>query len=142
MIAMGLSTPLIEYNETVLSATGYGVPHGDMTWDEFAQYLINITKSGKLPKGMYALQEEASDILWFQCFLRYFGKELADADGNLGFTEKEAKDWFQWIQDMRDAGVIAPYSVTAEFAGKPKEEAQIIKRSAAMFVVAGNQTKI
>jgi multiple sugar transport system substrate-binding protein len=142
MIAMGLSTPLIEYNETALTPAGFGLPHDDMSWEEFTQYLINVTKSGKLPKGMYALQDIASDILWFQTFMRHYGKELADANGNLGYTAQEAKVLFQWMEDMRKAGVIAPYSVTAEFLGKPKEEAQIVKGACAMFVVAGNQSKI
>lgn len=43
---------------------------------------------------------------------------------------------------MRQAGVIPPYSVTAEFLNKPKEEAPIVKGVVAMFAVAGNQTKI
>lgn len=142
MVSMGLSTPVIEYNKTALEKTSLGVPTDNMSWNEFTDYLTQLASSNELPEGMYALKDPCDDGAWFLSYLRQLGKTLTDENGNLGFAKEDAVNWFQWVEDMRQAGVIPPYSVTAEYLNKPKEEAQIVTGSVAMFAVAGNQTKI
>ena len=142
MVAMGLSTPVLEYNKTVLDEVGLGLPGDEMSWDEFTAYLKAVVDSGKLPEGMYPLADPSTDGAWFESYLRQFGKSLTDEGGSLNFGKDDAIGYFQWLEDMRQAGVVPPYSVTAEFDGKPKEESQIIAKVVAMFCVAGNQTKI
>ena len=146
-ITMGLSTPIIEYNATAIKATGMELPKEEMTWDELRQYLIDLKNTGKLPEGMYAINDECGSSTsgafhWFYSFLRQKGETLKNANGEIGFTVDSVKEWFTWWDELRKEGVVLPYEQVAEFNGKPKEETAIVAGAVAMHSVAGNQAKI
>jgi len=144
-ITMGLSTPIIEYNATAIEAAGMEQPKMDMTWDEFRQYLIDLKNTGKLPKGMYPINDECGSngaFHWFYSFLRQRGESLKNEKGEIGFTVDSVIAWLTWWDELRKEGVVLPYEQVAEFNGKPKEEMALVMGAVAMHSVAGNQAKI
>lgn len=141
-ITMGLSTPILEYNATALEKAGFELPGDVMSWDAFTQYLTDLKTSGKLPEGMWPLNDEAKNLHWFYTFLRQKGEELTNDAGEAGFTVDTVKEWFGWWDTMRKADIVLPYDRVAEFLGKPKEESALVMNAVAFFSVPGNQAKI
>ncbi len=144
-IAMGLSTPIIQYNATAIEAAGMPLPEMEMTWDELKNYLIDLKNTGKLPEGMYAIYDEGGvngAFHWFYSYMRQKGEDWWTADGTLGFTQETVEEWLSWWDELRDEGIVLPYDRVAEFIGKPKEENPLVMGAVAMHSVAGNQAKI
>ena len=89
-IAMGLSTPIIQYNATAIEAAGMPLPEMEMTWEELKDYLIDLKNTGKLPDGMYAIYDECGvngAFHWFYSYMRQKGEDWWTPDGKLGFTQ-------------------------------------------------------
>lgn len=144
-IAMGLSTPIIQYNATAIEAAGMPLPEMEMTWEELKDYLIDLKNTGKLPDGMYAIYDECGvngAFHWFYSYMRQKGEDWWTPDGKLGFTQDTVEEWLGWWDELRNQGVVLPYDRVAEFIGKPKEENPLVMGAVAMHSVAGNQAKI
>ena len=144
-IAMGLSTPIIQYNATAIEAAGMPLPEMEMTWEELKDYLIDLKNTGKLPDGMYAIYDECGvngAFHWFYSYMRQKGEDWWTSDGKLGFTQATVEEWLGWWDELRNQGVVLPYDRVAEFIGKPKEENPLVMGAVSMHSVAGNQAKI
>ena len=144
-IAMGLSTPIIQYNATAIEAAGMPLPEMEMTWEELKDYLIDLKNTGKLPDGMYAIYDECGAngaFHWFNSYMRQKGEDWWTPDGKLGFTQATVEEWLGWWDELRNQGVVLPYDRVAEFIGKPKEENPLVMGAVSMHSVAGNQAKI
>lgn len=144
-IAMGLSTPIIQYNATAIEAAGMPLPEMEMTWEELKDYLIDLKNTGKLPDGMYAIYDECGvngAFHWFYSYMRQKGEDWWTPDGKLGFTQATVEEWLGWWDELRNQGVVLPYDRVAEFIGKPKEENPLVMGAVSMHSVAGNQAKI
>lgn len=98
-IAMGLSTPIIQYNATAIEAAGMPLPEMEMTWEELKDYLIDLKNTGKLPDGMYAIYDECGvngAFHWFYSYMRQKGEDWWTPDGKLGFTQATVEEWLGW----------------------------------------------
>ncbi len=142
-IAMGLSTPVVQFNKSLIERCGIEIPDHALTWAEFEQFCISILESGKLPEGAYVLEDDGGrDINLFLTFLREKGYDIINENGEIGFTAEVAAEWFGWWNHMREIGVVPPYSFTAEYEGKPKEERAVVMGTCAIFFESSNQAKI
>jgi multiple sugar transport system substrate-binding protein len=111
VISAGGNIQSLLYNATLLGDIGIDAPT-EMSWDQFADFGTQV--QSKLPSGMYALDDTSFDISIFEVFARERTKrELYTADGQLDFTEEDAKAWFDLWQGWRDAGFITTGEMAA-----------------------------
>lgn len=102
-------------NDDLLAANGLEAPEGGTTFDEFQDWMADVTDA--TGGAVYGGTDVTQRIQTFELVLRAEGKNLYTADGELGFTEDELKDFWESGQDMRD-GITIPQSTLEEISPK------------------------
>ncbi|HEY8790705.1 MAG TPA: hypothetical protein VIM10_16470 [Actinopolymorphaceae bacterium] len=111
-ISLGGNIDAAFYNTTALTTAGAKVPADDTTWDGFASWCSKIAKS--LPSGMYPADDPSGSTPPFEVWVRQRHDEMWTADGKLGYTVDDVKDWFTYWAELRKAKLIVPGTVAAE----------------------------
>lgn len=99
----------IVYNRTLLDQAGVGFPKPGYTWTDFANFLDELARA--LPNGTWPIEDHAGQITQFEIFVRQHGHEMYTSSGGIGFSRDEARAWYQYWYDLRQAGVLTPWSV-------------------------------
>jgi multiple sugar transport system substrate-binding protein len=102
-------------NDDLIAANGLEAPEGGTTFDDFQDWMADVTDA--TGGAVYGGTDVTQRIQTFELVLRADGKNLYTADGELGFTEDELKDFWESGQDMRD-GITIPQSTLEEITPK------------------------
>jgi multiple sugar transport system substrate-binding protein len=118
------------YDQTAIKNAGMDPPPADQTWEQYASYASKLAKA--LPQGVYASDDESTNIDPFEVFIRQRNKELYTPDGKPSFTKDDMVDWYQYWADIRKAGACVPGEVAAAlFQADTPENAPLVKGQAA-----------
>ncbi|GAB2701159.1 multiple sugar transport system substrate-binding protein [Microbacterium marinum] len=100
-------------NQDLLDAAGVELPEGGTSYDEFDDWLAEVTKkTGGAPFGG---TDYTQRIQVFELQLRSAGKSLYTAEGELGFTEDELAAFWESGADLRD-GITIPQQQLEEIS--------------------------
>ncbi|MEZ2126163.1 MULTISPECIES: ABC transporter substrate-binding protein [unclassified Sinorhizobium] len=109
-VGLGLNSFTLFLDTTVFDKLGIKVPGPDMTWQEYADLAVELTKaSGR--NNYWGGPYGARYNYVFDAWLRQRGKSLYSAEGGLGFGVDDAKEWFTFWEDLRQRGGTVPADV-------------------------------
>ncbi len=141
MVTKGISAPAVFTNVDMIERAGVAVPEEDMTWDEFEQWVIQVSEA--LGEDAWALQDSGGWDNVIESYMRQKGKKLISEDGtSLGFSKEDLIEWYSMWERLRQAGGIPPADVMAEEGALGFEDSMIVHGRVAMQIMNGNQLKI
>ena len=107
-IALGLNAFSIFYDTEVFTKAGIAPPSAKTTWKEFADMSVELTKAAG--KDRFWASPNASRYNYvFDSWLHQRDKSLFTAEGQLGFTVDDAKEWYDYWETLRQrGGCVAP----------------------------------
>ncbi|WP_022873052.1 ABC transporter substrate-binding protein [Nesterenkonia alba] len=110
-LSAGLNTMSLVANPRLFEEAGVELPD-DTTWDweEYAQITAELSENLDDAWGMSNTAEPSG----FQTWLRQQGDFFVTDDGELGFTEDDAAEYFQYHLDLMHQGALPPADVTSE----------------------------
>lgn len=111
MLPTGNFVLTMGYDEAVVEAAGVDAPTSDMTWEDYADWALEIQP--ELPAGVYATENSGHLYNIFQSYVMSQGQEFYDEDG-LAFDKSVLADWFEYWLELADAGATNPASMIAE----------------------------
>lgn len=107
-IALGLNAFAIIYDADVFAKAGIKPPSAKTTWKEFADMSVELTKAAGKDR-FWGAPNAARYNYVFDSWLHQRGKSLFTAEGQLGFTVDDAKEWYDYWETLRQrAGCVAP----------------------------------
>src|SRR5260370_3584258 len=108
-----------------------------MTWAEFGDLAVEITKAAKRA-GFSGLQDGARSEPALEVWVRQRGKPLYTDDGKLGFDEQDIAEWFGFWDGLRKRGGAAAPDVQALDTGEI-DTSLLTQGRAAMAFANSNQ---
>lgn len=113
-IALGLNSFSIFYDTEIFASTGLTPPAYGITWDELGALATEMTKAANKP-GFAGMPNGSRYNYLLDPWLRQRGKRLFTEDGKLGFTEDDAKAWYDYWDKLQKAGaLVAPDTMAAD----------------------------
>jgi multiple sugar transport system substrate-binding protein len=107
-MALGLNAFSIFYDTEAFSKAGITPPSGKTTWKEYADLSVELTKAMGKDK-VWASPNASRYNYVFDAWLRQRGKGLFTEAGQLGFTVDDAKEWYDYWENLRQrGGCVAP----------------------------------
>lgn len=132
-ISMGANSMSHIYNKTVFDKAGITVPDSTKwTNDDFVAFAKDA--KGKLPAGMFVIENMGLQEPRLETWMRGRGKALYTADGKLGYDEKDLADFFTYWKMLQDEGLTPPADVQAQDTGKLEENMIVVGKSAMAFL--------
>jgi multiple sugar transport system substrate-binding protein len=118
------------YDQTAIKNAGLEPPAADQTWEQYASYCAKLAKA--LPQGVFASDDESTNIDPFEVFIRQRNKELYTPEGKASFTRDDLVDWYQYWADIRKAGACVSGEIAAAlFQADTPENAPLVQGKAA-----------
>lgn len=108
-LAFGENTQGLVYDKTLLDKFKLPAPKTGMSWKDFIDWAVNVSKVTKTPGTQDA--SAVYQALWV--YLRQNGKDLYK-DKGLGFDATDITNWFQLWKDARDRGATPTADVIHE----------------------------
>lgn len=102
-IPMSLNAFATFYDTTAFEETGIAPPNETTTWEEFAELCVNLTKALNRP-NVYAIANCSHYSFAIEAWMRQRGKLFFNEEGQLGFDVQDLADWYQYWQDLSEAG--------------------------------------
>jgi len=135
-LPIGVDAYALVYDETVLGEAGLEIPSEDWTWEEFADFVTEVSEAKG--EGFYGTGDAGGRYEPLETFVRQRGKTLFNDEGTgLGFEEEDLLDWFTYWDELRKSGAAAPAEVEA--VGQDQEESPMIRGLAAMYWTTSSQ---
>jgi multiple sugar transport system substrate-binding protein len=131
-VSLGLNSTALIYDKGVFDRLGLQQPTADMTWSQYADLAVEITKAAKRP-GYSGIADGARIEPAFEVFLRQRGKALYNDDGQLGFNESDIGDWYVYWADLRRRGGCASPEVAALEMGEIDTSLLTLGKTAMVF---------
>lgn len=137
-VSLGSNYQCLFYDQTRLSRAGFHAPSADMTWDTFADYLIELSQA--LGDGSYGSSDNSGIYDCFEIWMRQRGKELYTVEGLLGFDAADVGDWYSYWDNLRRAKGCPPMAIQAklDLTGTPTDST-VIKGIAVFSHLFSNQ---
>lgn len=111
-VSLGANSSAIMVNKSAFEEAGLSVPEAGITWEDYANIAAELTeKIGK--RGFHGSADSGGGEPTLEVWLRQRGKSLYDAEGNLGFDEGDAAEWFTMWDAMRKSGACVPADIQA-----------------------------
>lgn len=101
-VPLGLNSFSVFYDTTVFTG-GLQAPTPATTWQQYADLAVEITRAANR-RGYAGSAYGARYNYLFDAWLRQRDKGLFTADGRLGFTVDDAREWFTYWEDLRRRG--------------------------------------
>lgn len=134
-VCLGVNAGGLLIDKTDFQNANVPLPSNTWTWNDLENTGKQITQA--LNKKVYGLL--AFDETGFGTFLAQRGKIPYDnKNQKLGYTEKDAQDWFQMWENMRQSGAAAPAELQTENQSDPAQSL-IAKGKVAMQFIFSNQ---
>jgi multiple sugar transport system substrate-binding protein len=124
------------YNEGVFADNGID-PEDIATWDDLAEAAKELSDPDA---GFWGLNDPTVDVTHraFEAFVRQNGEELFTEDGEVGFSEDVAAEWFTYWSDLRNDGAIPPADVQIEANSSGFTNNVLVTGRAAMGLQSSN----
>jgi multiple sugar transport system substrate-binding protein len=103
-VPLGLNSFSVFYDTTVFAQTGLPAPTPQTTWQQYADLAVELGRASGRARGYAGSAYGARYNYLFDAWLRQRDKGLFTADGGLGFTVDDARDWFTYWEDLRRRG--------------------------------------
>jgi multiple sugar transport system substrate-binding protein len=136
-VTAGMNALVVLANPSLVSASGVTLPDDkSWTWKDYEKTAADITAKGKA--GTYGSGPVTGDAS-FNLWLRQHGKSLFTSDGKLGFDEADAKTFFEFQAELRDAKSVPPASILTEEASAPLDQTGMATNRFALGWMWSNQ---
>lgn len=136
----GVGTFGVVIDPQIFAEAGVEVPDDtSWTWDDYLEIAAEISeKAGPDVYGATLPLDEQG----FNMFIRQRGEDLwSPDDATVGFTEKTAAAWWDYILELRDSGATPAASLAVEQASLGLEQSPIATHAAAMSILSANQVE-
>lgn len=111
-IPYGIAWDALMVNTTLAEEAGAEAPPETWDWEQFFEYVRSAQEG--LPEGTYAVAAGGEEQNAFYAWAVGQGIEVFDAEGKLGFTEDQLKEyWSMWLE-LQEEGVALPPDMSAE----------------------------
>lgn len=135
-IPIGLDAYTVLYDQTVLDEIGVEVPPDTWTWDEFAEFVTQVTEAKG--DGYFGTTDSGGRYEALETFVRQRDKTLFTVDGTgFGFDEEDLTEWWTFWDELRTAGVATSAEIQA--AAQSEEQQPIIQGKAATYFTTSGQ---
>ena len=116
-LASSSSTLATLYNGPLLEQLGVEVPDGPLTWDEYDDFLAEVSKAGAANSPTVYGSLDYTQYFWlFQIWLGQQGLSLIDGD-ELGFEKGDLADWWSRSATLQESGGVMPAERQAQLEG-------------------------
>jgi len=107
------------------------------TWDDFADVATELTDPAN---SFWGTNDATLDPAQrgFEAWVRQSGQEVFTEDGGIGFDADVATEWYEYWQELRDAGAIPPADIQTEANSAGLTNSVLATNRAAMSVVSTN----
>lgn len=134
-LASGVNSVAILANPQLFDEAGVDLPDDTTwTWDDYAEIATEI---GENLDSVYGSSIPAEPQL-IQTWLRQNGLFFNDEDGDLGFSQDDLHDYFDWLEQMRADGVFPPPEVMVEEETAAQDQSLEATGQAAMAITWTN----
>ncbi|MDR2094282.1 MAG: ABC transporter substrate-binding protein [Treponema sp.] len=126
MMAMGVTFNACFINLGAFKELGVTPPGFEWSWEDLKRIGIQIRaaldRQGKKTTWMINDLTIDADFNAFRYFVRERGREQYNADGSIGFTQKDIEDWFAMFKEFRDLGIIPDAATSIEYFSNVLED--------------------
>jgi multiple sugar transport system substrate-binding protein len=126
MMAMGVTFSCGFINLGAFKELGVTPPGFAWSWEDLKhiglQVRAALDRQGKKTTWMINDLTIDADFNSFRYFVRSRGREQYNADGSIGFTQKDIEDWFAMFKEFRDLGIIPDAATSIEYFGSVLED--------------------
>jgi len=136
-VSLGLNSVAFLYDRALIQTLGLKEPEWAMTWGQFGDLAVEITKAAKRD-GFFGMQDGARSEPALEVWLRQRGKPLYTAEGKVGFDEADMAEWFGFWDGLRKRGGAAAPDVQALDMGEI-DTSLLTQGRAAMVFANSNQ---
>jgi multiple sugar transport system substrate-binding protein len=102
-IPTSLNAAALIVDKAALEKAGVPVPAASTTWEQFKTICTDFKKAAG-SASLFAVGNGARYSFVFEVWLRQRGKTLFTQDGQLGFQEADAIEWFDYWDQLAKAG--------------------------------------
>jgi len=135
-IPLGGNYQAFLYDEDLITQANVGPVPDTFTWDEFGSYCAKLAKA--LGKGVAGTGDESSNVTAFEIWVRQRGRDLYTPEGKVGFTQKDAEDWFSYWSSLRKTGACVPIGEAAAVNSGSIPTINIVKGQAVFSLTLSN----
>ena len=136
-VSLGANSVAMMLNTAAFEEAGVELPTNAWTIDDL-KAIGEAFKAANIRGGMKAIADGSYNEPMLDNWLRQRGKALYTAEGQLGFDEADAVEWYQLWADLRAAGVCVSAEDQALDTG-PLESTMLVLGKAAMLPSNSNQ---
>jgi multiple sugar transport system substrate-binding protein len=136
-VSLGANSVAMLINTAAFEEAGVAIPTNDWTLDTLRE-IGEAFKAANIRGGMKAIADGSYSEPMLDNWLRQRGKALYTAEGQLGFDEADAIEWYQLWADLRAAGVCVSAEDQALDTG-PLESTMLVTGKAALMPSNSNQ---
>ncbi|WP_109211548.1 MULTISPECIES: extracellular solute-binding protein [Microbacterium] len=116
-LASSSSTLGTLYNGPLLEQLGVEVPEGQITWDEYDEFLADVSAAGAASDPTVYGSLDYTQYFWlFQIWLGQQGLSFIDGE-ELGFEQSDLEDWWARSAPINESGGAMPAERQAQFEG-------------------------
>ena len=112
------STLATFYNTDVLTSLGLEQPDADLTWDEYDEFLAQVSSAGAGASPQVFGSTGYTQLLWlFAIWLEQNDKVLFTEDGELGFEKEDLATWWSRSVPLYEDGTFIPTARVVQLEG-------------------------
>ncbi|GAA1175271.1 ABC transporter substrate-binding protein [Nesterenkonia xinjiangensis] len=120
-VTIGINSFALVANPDLFDEAGVDMPDdSSWTWDDYRDITVELSENLDDGWGAVSLNQPGA----FQVWLRQHGANLTTEDGELGFDEELATDYFQYFRDLMDDGGMPPADALSEDMELGPEQSQ------------------
>lgn len=118
MIPYGAAFGALLVNQTQVEQFGESVPEDGYDWEDLAGWLTDLTKASGTP----AIDLFGGNDDQLEAWVRSRGDNLYNEDGGLGFDRDTLVEFWEYSEELREAGVTVSAERGSELMGVPLEQ--------------------
>lgn len=122
MIPSGVFYFALLYNRTMAEESGVPIPEDGHTWSEFADWLAAVGPT--LPEDVNVSHNMGREIDAFVTWVQSHGEKVYE-NGEVAFSNEVAVEWFNYWEDLRQAGLTDSAETMVSDEGSLIEESNI-----------------
>ncbi|MGO3146461.1 MAG: ABC transporter substrate-binding protein [Leucobacter sp.] len=126
-IASGRASQALYVDATTWESYGATLPEDGWTWDDLR------AAAQKIDEGSGGSQVAMADFgwneKWLDMWLHQNGKSQYDDQGKVNFTEQDLVDFWTFVADLRDAGVLTDPEITSSSVDEAMQNSPLVKKN-------------
>jgi multiple sugar transport system substrate-binding protein len=144
MMPMGITLSCVFVNTGLFKEIGVTPPAFDWSWDDMRRIGLEARKAldARGMKNVYLTRDYSSALNSWRYFVRQQGREVYNADGSIGFTQKDVEDWFVMFKGFLDSGITPDAATSTEYAQLTLEDGLFARNRVLTDLVPVNQYKL